>query len=339
MTFIPKVFLVLSFIVVLNACKSEAHLATHDFSDLEIGQVSKSELEWPRTIMTRQGPLTLPQQPKRIVSTSVTLTGTLLAINAPLVGSGATMANTSVADEKGFMRQWSDVAKAKNLKALYQREANAEAVLKSKPDLIIVSATGADSALKLYDQLKDIAPTLVIGYDDKSWMHLATIFGDILGLENNARKIIAEFEQQLDHTRSIIELPPQPTTAMVYYLDGTGGNIWTENSAQGQLLNELGFSLAKVPEEIKGDISMGKRNDIIIATGERFPDAVNGHSVLLFAGTGTLEQKFKSNPYLLNTLAVQEDNVFAMGNDTFRLDYFSSSNLLNRVQQKFKKPL
>lgn len=45
------------------------------------------------------------------------------------------------------------------------------------PDLILVSATGGDSALPLYDQLKTIAPTLVINYDDKSWQTLLTQLG------------------------------------------------------------------------------------------------------------------------------------------------------------------
>lgn len=36
------------------------------------------------------------------------------------------------------------------------------------PDLILISATGGDSALALYDQLSAIAPTLIINYDDKA---------------------------------------------------------------------------------------------------------------------------------------------------------------------------
>ncbi len=35
------------------------------------------------------------------------------------------------------------------------------------PDAILISATGGDSALALYDQLSAIAPTLVINYDDQ----------------------------------------------------------------------------------------------------------------------------------------------------------------------------
>jgi ABC-type Fe2+-enterobactin transport system substrate-binding protein len=45
------------------------------------------------------------------------------------------------------------------------------------PDLILISATGGDSALALYDQLSAIAPTLIINYDDKSWQELLTQLG------------------------------------------------------------------------------------------------------------------------------------------------------------------
>ncbi|KZN13692.1 Fe2+-enterobactin ABC transporter substrate-binding protein [Marinomonas sp. TW1] len=321
-------------LVVLTGCEQEHNTE----SDLALWQVSQAETGWPRSIQTEQGRLTLTQPPKRIVSTSVTLTGTLLAINAPVIATGGTMANTDVAGEYGFMRQWESVAKQRKLIPLYQTEANAEAIVEARPDLIIISATGGDSARKLYAQLKDIAPTLIIGYDDKSWMQLANIFGQFLGLEEQAQSVIAQFEQDVQKTKAMIQLPPQPTTAMVYYQDNTGGNIWTHESAQGQLLTELGFQLAEVPDSVKGDNSMGQRNDIIIATGERFPDAITGQSVLLFAAAKERVKDFIHTPYLQATQAVINHQVYAVGNDTFRLDYYSATNLLHRLQTLFGQP-
>lgn len=304
-------------------------------STLTIDQIEKDPSGWPRTIMTSQGPLTLDKPPQRIVSTSVTLSGTLLAIDAPLVASGATMPNTNVASEKGFMRQWDSIASERGVQALYQSEPNAEAIIKAQPDIIIISSTGADSAMRLYDQLKDIAPTLVIRYDDKSWLQLADIFGDLFGLEAQAKSVIDSFQQQAEQTKQSIQLPPQPTTAMVYNPDGSGASIWTSKSAQGRLLEQLGFTLATIPDAIKGDISMGLRNDIIIAKGERFPDAVTGQTVLLFAAEPAIEQLVLANPFLHTNQAIIDKQVFAVGNDTFRLDYYSATNLLSRLQTLF----
>jgi len=304
-------------------------------SALILDQVEKTPAGWPRSIMTSQGLLTLDKPPQRIVSTSVTLSGTLLAIDAPLVASGATIPNTNVASEKGFMRQWDSIADQRGVKALYQSEPNAEAIIKAKPDIIIISTTGADSAMRLYEQLKDIAPTLVIRYDDKSWLQLAQMFGDLFGLEAQAKSVIDAFQQQTAETKKSITLPAQPTTAMVYNPDGSGASIWTNRSAQGRLLEELGFTLATIPDSIKGDISMGVRDDIIIAKGERFPDAVTGQSILLFATEQASEQLVLDNSFLQNNKAVQNNQVYAVGNDTFRLDYYSATNLLTRLQALF----
>ena len=304
-------------------------------SALVLDQVEKTPAGWPRSIMTSQGLLTLDKPPQRIVSTSVTLSGTLLAIDAPLVASGATMPNTNVASEKGFMRQWDSIAEQRDVQALYQSEPNAEAIIKAQPDIIIISTTGADSAMRLYDQLKDIAPTLVIRYDYKSWLQLAQIFGDLFGLEAQAKSVIDSFQQQAIQTKQSITLPAQPTTAMVYNPDGSGASIWTSQSAQGRLLEELGFTLATIPDSIKGDISMGVRDDIIIAKGERFPDAVTGQSILLFATEQASEQLVLDNSFLQDNKAVQNNQVYAVGNDTFRLDYYSATNLLTRLQSLF----
>ncbi len=105
-----------------------------------------SPAAWPRTIDTPRGPLTLTQPPTRIVSTSVTLTGTLLTIEAPVIGSGATSANSAVADGQGFFRQWSEVARTRGVQSLYQGEADAEAIAAADPDLVVVAGTGGDSA-------------------------------------------------------------------------------------------------------------------------------------------------------------------------------------------------
>ena len=45
--------------------------------------------DWPRQITDSRGTHTLEHKPQRIVSTSVTLTGSLLAIDAPVIASGA----------------------------------------------------------------------------------------------------------------------------------------------------------------------------------------------------------------------------------------------------------
>ena len=181
-----------------------------------LGLTSAAAADWPRQVTDSRGVHTLESKPTRIVSTSVTLTGSLLAIDAPVVASGATTPNNRVADGQGFLRQWGDMAKQRKVARLYIGEPSAEAVAAQMPDLILISATGGDSALALYDQLSAIAPTLIINYDDKSWQALLTQLGAITGHEKQAAERIAAFDKQLAQVKQQMTLPPQPVNAIVY---------------------------------------------------------------------------------------------------------------------------
>jgi iron complex transport system substrate-binding protein len=44
-----------------------------------------------------------------------------------------------------------------------------------------------------------------------------------------------------------MKLPPQPVTALVYTAAAHSANLWTPESAQGQMLEQLGFTLATCP--------------------------------------------------------------------------------------------
>lgn len=292
---------------------------------------------WPRQVQGANGTVTLEHAPQRIVSTSVTLTGSLLAIDAPVIASGATAPGSRVADAQGFFRQWGDVAKQRGVKRLYIGEPSAEAVAAEAPDLIIVSATGNDSAIKLADQLSAIAPTLVVNYDDKSWQQLVTLLGQATGHEAQAAARVKAFDDREAALKQKLKLPPQPVSAMVWNGDGRAVNLWTGDSAQGKLLQQLGFTLATPPTSLQRGHSMGQRKDIIQLAGENLASGLNGNSYLLFAADEKTAQSVLNNPFLAQTAAVQQKQVYALGAETFRLDFYSASNLLTRLEQLFVK--
>lgn len=295
-----------------------------------------SAAAWPREVTDIRGTHTLPQAPQRIVSTSVTLTGSLLAIDAPVVASGATTPGNRFADGQGFLRQWSEVAKARQLQRLYIGEPSAEAVAAQMPDLILISATGGDSALALYDQLSTIAPTLIVNYDDKSWQALLTELGHITGHERQAKARIDSFNQRVAQLKQQIKLPPQPVSALVFNPAAHNANLWTPASAQGKLLSQLGFTLATPPASLHTSKSQGKRSDILQLGGENLANGLNGQSLLLFANDEKDAAALMKDPLLAHLPAVQHHRVWPLGTETFRLDYYSASQLLERLAQQFK---
>ncbi len=305
---------------------------------LVLGFTSASQAaDWPQTYRDIKGTHTLDQVPQRIVSTSVTLTGALLALGAPVVASGATAPGNRIADDQGYLRQWGEIAKKQKLARLYIGEANAEAVAAQMPDLILVSATGGDSALRIYDQLAAIAPVMVVNYDDKSWQEVLTQLGKVTGKEAEAAARIASFNTRLAQVKANITLPPQPINALVYTPAAHSANLWTSESAQGQLLKQLGFDLAPLPPHLTTGSSMGKRHDIIQLAGENLAKGLNGQSILLFANGEKEAQALQADPVLAPLPAVTGQRVWALGSDTFRLDYYSASLVLERIEARFKK--
>ncbi|CAI8857422.1 Fe2+-enterobactin ABC transporter substrate-binding protein [Kosakonia quasisacchari] len=300
-----------------------------------LGLTSAIAADWPRQITDSHGTHSLASKPLRIVSTSVTLTGSLLAIDAPVIASGATTPNNRFADEQGFLRQWGGIAKQRNVARLYIGEPNAEAVAAQMPDLILISATGGDSALALYDQLSTIAPTFVINYDDKSWQALLTQLGEITGHEKEAAARISQFNQQLADVKVRMKLPPQPISALVYTPAAHGANLWTEESAQGKLMQQLGFSLAPLPANLHTSQSQGKRHDIVQLGGENLAAGLNGEALFLFASDQQDADALSQNPLLAHLPAVQNHRVYALGAETFRLDYYSATRVLQRLSALF----
>jgi len=312
-----------------------------------LGLTSATAADWPRQVTDSRGVHTLESKPTRIVSTSVTLTGSLLAIDAPVIASGATTPNNRVADAQGFLRQWGDIAKQRKVARLYIGEPSAEAVAAQMPTFDIsilrlsrgvfeVLATGGDSALALYDQLSAIAPTLIINYDDKSWQELLTQLGTITGQETQAAERIAAFDKQLAQVKQQMKLPPQPVNAIVYTAAAHTANLWTTDSAQGKLLHQLGFTLADLPAGLHTSKSQGKRHDIIQLGGENLATGLNGEGLFVFAGDQKDVDAIYANPLLAHLPSVKNKRVWALGTETFRLDYYSALLVLQRLNSIFK---
>jgi iron complex transport system substrate-binding protein len=168
---------------------------------------------WPRIIEHHSGTLTLKSKPLRIVSTAPSLTGILLAINAPLIASAATTPSP-LTDEKGFFSQWATVADERGVEVLYSNlEFDIEAIIAAEPDLVVVSATGADSVLPQYAEL--VAQgilTMVVNYSNQSWQDIAKQLGKAAGLENEVVASVARFDDYAEKAAAKITAPVDPVT-------------------------------------------------------------------------------------------------------------------------------
>jgi iron complex transport system substrate-binding protein len=286
---------------------------------------------WPRTIEHESGTVEIPEKPLRIVSTSLTLTGTLLAIDAPVVASAAT-SPSPMTDENGFFAQWADVAAERGVEVLYPNlELDLEAVELAEPDLIIGSTIGADAAVEAYDQLSEIAPTIMLDYGSHSWEELAATLGEATGLEANAESVVAQFDAGLADAAAKITLPEQPVSLLTY--NGADGvNIWSKSSAQARVLTGLGLEYREGPAELAATT----RSDVATFTPENSAAALaDTGTVLIVPLGGSSVDAFSADPLLANLPALTGESVFETPATSFRMDFYSATELVDHLVSQF----
>lgn len=301
---------------------------------------STSESGWPRTIQTDDGELTLEAQPQRIVSTSTTLTGSLLAVDAPVVASAATVPNVpELSDDKGFFSQWSEAAQTAGVEKLYENSSpNLEKVAEYNPDLIVVSKTGGDSVMDSVEQLRKLAPVLVIDYSGKSWQEVTQLVGEATGHETQAQEKIEAFDARLESLKSEIKVPEGTTSAFIVFGDGSGAAALTEQAPQVQILKALGFTMATIPDSVKGDTSMGAdRQDIINLSLENIQAGLPGDNWIAVSADDAAKEQIKNDGAFNTSEAVKNGKVFTTPGETFRLDYYSANIMLDSLKSSFGK--
>lgn len=292
-----------------------------------------AEAGWPRTITHAAGTTTIDAKPLRIVSVAPSLTGGLLSIDAPLVATGAAPV-TPLSDDNGFFTQWADVATERGVEVAYKNlELDIDAVDQFEPDLIIGSANGGDNASEAYDQLSEIAPTVLLDYGDATWQELTEELAEATGLEETAETVLAEYDAWVAAEAKKVTLPPQPTTALVY-MGAEGSWPFETTSPQAMLLDSLGFDYQPPKEEF---LTQGQGGRMGILTSENaaagLADAATVIVVAMQGGDPVAD--FSGDPLLKNLPAITGDNVYSMGTQAFRLDYYSAKLTVELLVETF----
>lgn len=288
---------------------------------------------WPRTLTHAGSELTLESPPKRIVSTAPSLTGILLAIDAPVTATAAALVGP-LTDDQGFFRQWADVAQERGVEVLYPNlQFDIEALILSEPDLVVASATGGDSILPYVPQLQAQGiPVLVINYATAGWEEQAEELGRATGHEEDAARVRADFLAHAQDARTQMRRP-EGTASIVSYNMAATYAVSKSSSAQAKVLAELGFDIAGLPQDMA---SLVKRSgDFDFLSHENLPAAITGDSVFLLNGTPEMVAAFKADPVLANLPAVRSDQVYPLGPTSFRVDYYSGLAIIDTLKPYF----
>lgn len=299
-------------------------------SPAEPDSATETTGEWPRTITHELGETTIPEQPQRIVSTSLSTTGALLALDAPLIATAVTSPGDG-ADENGFFSQWADVAVERGVEVLYRDQTlDIEAVMAAEPDLIVAVTSGADAAADNLAELEAIAPTAVFNYGDKTWQELAVEMGEATGLESNAEQVIAGFDEEVERVSAGIDVPAGTSNIIIFNGAGAQTAFAKPNGPHAKLLTSLGFDVAYAPEDM--DTSEQSRQDFAFLSIENTVAALTADTVFLGTGEESVREDLLATPVLQNAPAVASGSVELLGENSFRIDYYSALTILDTIE-------
>lgn len=283
--------------------------------------------DWPRQFTNVDGSQTeIPGKPQRILSTSVSITGTLLAIKAPVVASGS-------AANGRFFAQWAEVAKERGVENAWPAgKVDLEAVYAARPDLIVVTASGAGSARDMLDAFRQIAPTILIDDGSLSWQALATQLGTATGLEAEAAAAIADFDAYAAAARAKLKLPEGKANIVSFNGAGQSNPIARGSGPHAALLASLGFTLEE--PDPAWHTQANAREDFVWADYERLVD-LKAETTFLLRVDDSKVAAFVNDPILANLPSVKKRQVYGLGVNSFRIDYFSGKEIIDGIVKHF----
>ena len=200
------------------------------------------------TVTDVRGEVEIPADPERIVDLSGN-SDILSILGYKVVGT----ANSDAYDYTKFPTYLEETLKgAEILGYSMQDTMDVEAVMNLNPDLIVISTVQE----KMYDQLSEIAPTVMIQLEALNWKDDVKAFAKVFNKEDVANKWLADYEAKAKEAGDKIKAEYGENTTYLSFLASGGQFFIFDGAGFGSVLYE-DMGLAKpegMPEQ--SDISL-----------------------------------------------------------------------------------
>ncbi|MFC7619824.1 ABC transporter substrate-binding protein [Microlunatus sp. GCM10028923] len=290
-----------------------------------------------RVVKTGQGDVTVPADPKRIVVLNFALAGYLYAMDVPVL---ATIPEDADAKEGVFSPFWAEDAKADGTVFLpWSSDGFAiEEILALEPDLIIGGGQGFPlaQAVKAYDQLSAIAPTVLVGNELRSWQDQFSFLAEqVFDRGDRYAERLAGYQDRIAEVKAKITPPPGPVGYLSFTSDQRPFGI-VEDFGLPQELAQLGFEPA--PFFADNDFeTYGGAGDMFEISPELIDRAVTMPTVFVLgfnAETIKVEDLAKS-PIYARLPSFKNDHAYHLPYWALRADYHETMALLDTLEEQF----
>lgn len=260
------------------------------------------------TVTDVKGEVEIPENPERIVDLSGN-SDILSLLGYKVIGT----ANSDAYDYTKFPAYLEDTLKgAEILGYSMQDTMDIEAVMNLNPDLIVISTVQE----KMYEQLSEIAPTVMIQLEALNWKDDVKAFAKVFNKEDIANKWLENYENKAKEEGDKIKAKYGEDTTYLSFLASGGQFFIFDGAGFGSVLYE-DMKLAKpsgMPEQT--DISLP------VVTYEGLA-SINTDYIFLIATEDDLAQ-LESNDIWNSLPAVKEGKVVVLDSSPYFNQGYSS---------------
>lgn len=288
-----------------------------------------------RTIKTDQGDIEIPADAKRVVVLSGSLAGYVFALDAPVVATDTRVIGvTDLSDE--FPDAWADEAKKQGTKALPGGEQlSVEAVAAAEPDLIIGGGQGitAVQAQEAYDELSEIAPTVLVPSSVTDWQGELNMIAETLGKEDKAKEMISAYDDRVEEVKKSISVP-EGEFEILLSLSTNEPSFVPAKAALPKQLETLGFTASDVYRKADEPELYGS-GDSFNVSSEVLPTVADADTAFVIDLGGKNIDELKKDPVYSQLPAFEEDQVYELPASSYRPDYDGAMETLNMIEKIF----
>lgn len=311
-------------LVALAACSS---------SDTGASDASDGNDGGTRSVETPNGAVEIPNAPERIVVLNSALTGYLFDLGLPVAATVPTLEGDDFSDlwRDGPERSGTDVLPSS------PDSFDLEAILNADPDLIIAGGWGLPyhTADDVYDDLSDIAPTVLVDKQLKNWEEQFSFLAvDVFDQQEIHEELIAAYEERAEEVAASIELPEQPVSFIYTTPDKQPYLVLDEYPPQVFL--DVGFEIDPIGSEQELE-PYTEGGDAAPLSIEQLGQQVDSPSVFIM---GFNQETFsvadlESEPVWKDLPAFQDDRAFDLPYWALRHDYDQAFEVLDVIEQEF----
>lgn len=221
----------LSMVLMLSACGT-TQTTTKETQTQSTQETTTQETESTRVIETTKGDIEVPANPQRVIATYGM--GDILALGVTPI---ATYDASGTAYEEAVegIPVW--------------EKFESEDIMEYNPDLILVVND------EQYEAVSKIAPTVLIPFTELSMTERITFLGQILSKEEEAQKVLTEFEEKINDAKEELTAKGiMDKTFSIMETDNNGG-VWIYGDKWGRggdlIYSHLGL---KAPQVIQDEI-------------------------------------------------------------------------------------